>query len=212
MAEDIGVDAVKIGMLGTAETVRAVREALDLLEPGTPIVLDPVMVSESGAVLLDEPARQAIVGELLPRVTVITPNVPEARVLAGAGERRRRGARAAAARPRARRPSSSPAATATSATDLFFDGEALEAIPGERHPDGAAHGSGCTHSSALAAHLALGLGPLDAARAARRIAGEAVRDGLRGIGEGPGPVDVFALTDRPRFWRIDQASATRPLA
>ena len=86
VAEDIGVDAVKIGMLGTAETVRAVREALELLEPDTPVVLDPVMVAESGAVLLDEPARAAIVEELLPRATVITPNVPEARVLAGAGE------------------------------------------------------------------------------------------------------------------------------
>src|ERR671916_1067035 len=81
VAEDIGVDAVKIGMLGTAETVRAVREALELLEPGTPVVLDPVMVAESGAVLLDEPARAAIIGELLPRVTVVTPNLPEARVL-----------------------------------------------------------------------------------------------------------------------------------
>jgi hydroxymethylpyrimidine/phosphomethylpyrimidine kinase len=78
VAEDIGVDAVKIGMLGTAETVRAVREALDLLDPATPIVLDPVMVAESGAILLDEPARAAIVEELLPRVTVVTPNLPEA--------------------------------------------------------------------------------------------------------------------------------------
>ena len=104
VAEDIGVDAVKIGMLGTAETVRAVREALELLDPETPIVLDPVMVAESGAVLLDEPARAAIVAELLPRVTVITPNVPEARVLAGADatERRRRGPRPAPAPPRAR--------------------------------------------------------------------------------------------------------------
>src|SRR5215212_5257064 len=83
VAEDIGVDAVKIGMLGTAETVAAVSEALDLLEPGTPIVLDPVMVAESGAVLLDDDARAALVELLLPRATVITPNLPEARVLAG---------------------------------------------------------------------------------------------------------------------------------
>src|SRR6186713_1690184 len=82
VAEDIGVDAVKIGMLGTAEIVAAVREALELLPAGTPVVLDPVMVAESGAVLLDEPARAAIVELLLPRATVITPNLPEARVLA----------------------------------------------------------------------------------------------------------------------------------
>src|SRR5918998_677874 len=80
--EDIGVDAVKIGMLGTASVVRAVGEALDLLPEGTPVVIDPVMVSESGSVLLDEAARAALVELLLPRATVITPNVPEARVLA----------------------------------------------------------------------------------------------------------------------------------
>jgi hydroxymethylpyrimidine/phosphomethylpyrimidine kinase len=211
VAEDIGVDAVKIGMLGTVETVRAVGEALDLLEPGTPIVLDPVMVSESGAVLLDEPARAAIVELLLPRVTVITPNVPEARVLASSGGD---AAAAPAAGDDAEAPASGddaealarrlhrlgPAAVVVTgghreaATDVFFDGEALELIPGERYADGAAHGSGCTHSSALAAHLALGHTPLEAARAAKRIAAEAVRDGLRGLGAGSGPVDVLSLT------------------
>src|SRR5262249_10432920 len=80
--------------------------------------------------------------------------------------------------------------------DLFFDGERLVEIPGERHPDGAAHGSGCTHSSALAAFLARGCGPLEAARGAREIAWEAVANGLREIGSGPGPVDVFDLASR----------------
>ena len=75
--------------------------------------------------------------------------------------------------------------------DFFFDGEQMVEIPGERHPDGAAHGSGCTHSSALAAYLAHGEEPLEAARKAREIASAAVGAGLRGIGAGPGPVDVF---------------------
>ena len=108
VAEDIGVDAVKIGMLGTAEIVRAVREALGHIGDGVPIVIDPVMVAESGAVLLDDAARAAIVTELLPLATVITPNLPEARVLAAGeaaraerGARRRRGPRARPARPRA---------------------------------------------------------------------------------------------------------------
>jgi hydroxymethylpyrimidine/phosphomethylpyrimidine kinase len=66
-------------------------------------------------------------------------------------------------------------------------------IEGERHPDGAAHGSGCTHSSLLAAQLALGATPLQAARSARALTAEAVRDGLRDVGGGAGPVDVLGL-------------------
>ena len=216
VAEDIGVDAVKIGMLGTAETVRAVRAALDLLDPATPIVLDPVMVAESGAVLLDEPARAAIVKELLPRVTVITPNVPEARVLAETAGRGEAGGGDVEALVR-RLHRLGPAAVVVTgghreaATDVFFDGDAVERIPGERYADGAAHGSGCTHSSALAAHLALGFTPLEAAREAKRIASEAVRDGTRGLGTGPGPVDVFALTKRPRAQLAGGRAASRPL-
>ena len=87
--------------------------ALDLLEPGTPIVIDPVMVAESGAVLLDDAARAALNELLIPRATVITPNLPEARVLAGDPDGRRRGARPRSSTASARTRSSSPAATAT---------------------------------------------------------------------------------------------------
>jgi hydroxymethylpyrimidine/phosphomethylpyrimidine kinase len=173
VAEDIGVDAVKIGMLGTAETVRAVREALALLAPGTPIVLDPVMVSESGAVLLDDPARAAIVEELLPRVTVITPNLPEARVLAQtAGEDAGEDVEELARTLHGLGPSAVviTGGHREQAIDVFFDGERLVELAGERYPGGSAHGSGCTHSSALAAHLARGVDPLEAARQAKRIA------------------------------------------
>ena len=68
--------------------------------------------------------------------------------------------------------------------------------PGARHPDGAAHGSGCTHSAVLAAALALGQTPLEAARTARRLAGEAVGQGLRDVGAGAGPVDIVGLAAR----------------
>jgi hydroxymethylpyrimidine/phosphomethylpyrimidine kinase len=192
---DVGVDAVKIGMLGTVATIAAVERALDALDPGTPIVLDPVMVAESGAELLAADARAALVERLLPRVTVTTPNLPEARAIAG--------------RPDADAPALARAIHALgprcvvvtgghreAATDVFFDGEALVELPGERYPDGAAHGSGCTHSSALAAHLAHGFAPLHAARAAKAIAARAVRDGLREIGRGPGPVDVLGVRAR----------------
>jgi hydroxymethylpyrimidine/phosphomethylpyrimidine kinase len=192
VAEDIGVDAVKIGMLGTPETVHAVRDALELVGDA-PVVIDPVMVAESGAVLLDDAARQAIVEELMPLAAVITPNLPEARVLAGDGDDD------AEALARALHDLGPRAVVVTGghrdeATDVFFDGDELHLIPGERHADGAAHGSGCTHSSALAAHLARGFSPLEAARASRRVAGDAVAHGLRTIGQGAGPVDVFDLT------------------
>jgi hydroxymethylpyrimidine/phosphomethylpyrimidine kinase len=187
--DDIGVDAVKIGMLGTATTVAAVAQALDLLDADAPVVLDPVMVAESGAVLLDDEARAALIELLIPRATFITPNVPEARVLVGEPD---------PARLHALGPKYVvlTGGHREEATDLFYDGHEVTPIPGECHPDGAAHGSGCTHSSALAAHLAHGLSPLEAARAARRLAGEAVRRGLRGIGAGAGPVDALDVRAR----------------
>jgi hydroxymethylpyrimidine/phosphomethylpyrimidine kinase len=192
---DIGVDAVKIGMLGTVETIAAVERALDELDSGTPIVLDPVMVAESGAELLAPEARTVLVERLLPRVTVTTPNLPEARAIVGEAEAD------APALARAIHALGPRCVVVTgghrdAATDVFFDGVALVEIPGERFSDGAAHGSGCTHSSVLAAHLALGFTPLEAARAAKARAAAAVRDGLREIGRGAGPVDVLGVRRR----------------
>ena len=195
VAADIGVDAVKVGMLGTTETIEAVARALDLL-PGVPVVLDPVMVAESGAALLDDGARQALRARLVPRAAVVTPNLAEAAVLAGSGAHTPADELARAVHRLG------PGAVVVTgghrdeAADLFFDGDRLVEIPGPRHPDGASHGSGCTHSSALAAHLALGFEPLAAARAARQIAAEAVGAGLRGIGSGAGPVDALAIAER----------------
>jgi hydroxymethylpyrimidine/phosphomethylpyrimidine kinase len=197
VAQDIGIDAVKIGMLGSLATIEAVVAALDELPAGTPVVVDPVMVSESGARLLEADAQEALATLIVPRATVVTPNVPEARVLAGdsgldgaelARAVHRLGARVVVVTGGHRE----------EAIDVFFDGRTLVELPGERHPDGAAHGSGCTHSSALAAHIALGRTPLEAARAAKEIAGRAVRDGLREIGAGPGPVDVTGIGLRAR--------------
>ncbi len=186
VAEDIGVDAVKIGMLGTAETVDAVVEALGLVGEA-PVVVDPVMVAESGAVLLDEEARAALVERLLPLATVVTPNIPEARALAGAEERDSQEDLAREVLALGPRAVVVTGGHSERVVDLFFDGRESAEIAGERHPDGAAHGSGCTHSSALAAFLALGETPLEAARKAREVASAAVAAGLREIGDGPGP-------------------------
>jgi hydroxymethylpyrimidine/phosphomethylpyrimidine kinase len=192
VAEDIGVDAVKIGMLGTAATVEAVVEALGFVDDA-PVVIDPVMVAESGAVLLDDDARVALVERLLPLTTVATPNIPEARVLTGLGEGATQEELVRAVVALGPRAAVVTGGHSEDLVDLFFDGEAVVEIPGERHPGGAAHGSGCTHSSSLAAALAKGASPLDAARAAREVASAAVGAGLRDIGQGPGPVDVFNL-------------------
>ena len=133
---------------------------------------------------------------LLPRATVITPNLPEAACWPDAGGRasdpRSSRARAARARP------GDVVVTGghrDEATDLFFDGDDFAPIPGPRHPDGAAHGSGCTHSSALAAHLAHGFDAAEAARAASAWPRAAVRHGLRGSARGAGPVDALGLTE-----------------
>jgi hydroxymethylpyrimidine/phosphomethylpyrimidine kinase len=192
VAEDIGVDAVKVGMLGTAQAVDAVVEALSLVGEA-PVVVDPVMVAESGAVLLDQDARAALVERLLPLATVVTPNIPEARALTGARERESQDDLAREVLALGPRAVVVTGGHSDRLVDLFYDGRDSVEIPGERHPDGAAHGSGCTHSSALAALLARGQTPLEAARKARAIASEAVAHGLRELGAGPGPVDVFGL-------------------
>jgi hydroxymethylpyrimidine/phosphomethylpyrimidine kinase len=192
VVEDLGVDGVKIGMLGSVASTEAVAEALDLLDDGTPVVVDPVMVAESGARLLDPAAQRALVELVVARATVVTPNLPEARVLAGDDDVE------VADLARAVHALGPRAVVVTGghreqAVDVLFDGARLVEIAGERHPEGSAHGSGCTHSATLAARLALGDDVLAAAREAKRVASDAVRDGLREIGHGAGPVDVLGL-------------------
>jgi hydroxymethylpyrimidine/phosphomethylpyrimidine kinase len=196
VASDIGVDAVKIGMLGDRSTIEAVARALKGLPATTPVVLDPVMVAESGAQLLDPAARATLIELLLPRATVVTPNVPEARTLVDGGAHRDVEDLARAIH------ALGPSAVVITgghrdeAIDVFFDGERLVELPGERQPEGASHGSGCTHSSVLAARLAQGDEPLQAARTARQLASEAVANGLREIGAGAGPVDILGIASK----------------
>lgn len=224
VVDDIGVDAVKVGMLTNVETIAAVAEALALLPGSVPVVIDPVMVAESGAVLLERPARIALIERLLPWATVLTPNLPEARALVDEARDR--------ATPHGSRPGSGsgpgsgPGSGVESGedeeaealvvavhalgpshvvltgghrevmTDLYFDGDAVVEISGHRQPGGAAHGSGCTHSSVLTARLAWGDDPLSAARVAKEMAARAVGQGLTEIGAGSGPVDVLGISTR----------------
>ena len=156
------------------------------------MVVDPVMVAESGATLLEPAAIATYREELLPLATAITPNANEAFALLQtnrdesrledcARELHRLGPRAVVI----------TGGHTTSGDDLLFDGEDFIRIEGPVHDSPNAHGSGCTHSSALASFLARGLGLEAAARQARRIASEAVEHGLGEIGGGAGPVHAL---------------------
>jgi hydroxymethylpyrimidine/phosphomethylpyrimidine kinase len=227
VSADIGVDAVKVGMLGDTATIEAVAAAIQELPASTPVVLDPVMVAESGAELLEPAARASLIALLVPRATVVTPNIAEARALVAQA-----GALGAPDVDTAADADPDTAADADPETlargvyargpgtvvvtgghreqtiDLFYDGEQLVEIRGQRQPDGAAHGSGCTHSSVLAARLAWGDEPLAAARVAQRLVSRAVAEGLVEIGAGAGPVDVLGLKSGSRS--AVRADAPRP--
>jgi hydroxymethylpyrimidine/phosphomethylpyrimidine kinase len=193
VVDDIGPDAVKVGMLGSVETIVAVDHCLELVGDA-PVVVDPVMVAESGASLLEPDARAALIELILPHATVTTPNIPEARALTGLGEDA--GQEELARVILATGPSGVVVTGGHSRrmVDVFCDSSGTVEIEGERHEATSSHGSGCTHSSALAAFLAAGESPIEAARKARKVASRAVADGLDSVGAGPGPVDVFGLS------------------
>jgi hydroxymethylpyrimidine/phosphomethylpyrimidine kinase len=185
--DDIGVDAAKTGMLFSLPVIEVVADYL--AGHPVPLVVDPVMVASSGARLLEFGAVEALVSQLFPLATVVTPNLAEAEALVGEGEKREL----------ARRLHELGAAAVIvtgghgEPVDHFFDGERHVEIPVERHEIAATHGAGCTHSATLAAQLARGEPLEDAARSAARAASRAVAQGLAELGAGDGPVDVLGL-------------------
>ena len=199
--EDIGADAVKIGMLYSAELIRAVAEQLRRYKARN-IVLDPVMVAQSGDRLLEDDAVGAIREELMPLADVVTPNVPEAEVLSG----RRIGGIAdmkAAAGDLARYGSASVLVKgghleAADSSDLLYlcRENRLVTFPAERIATRNTHGTGCTLSAAIAAHLARGEDLENAVRQAKIYITAALRAGAGyRLGQGHGPVHHFF-----RYW------------
>jgi hydroxymethylpyrimidine/phosphomethylpyrimidine kinase len=189
ISDDIGVDAVKTGMLFSRVTIETVAEWLR--SNPSPLVVDPVMVASSGAKLLEDDAVEALVAQLFPLAAVVTPNLMEARALAGIDAPRRELAERLHAL-------GAPAVVVTGghgdeAVDHLFDGKAHLEIPIERHDVPATHGAGCTHSATLAALLARGQSLSDAAKGAAEAASRAVARGLAEIGSGEGPVDVLGV-------------------
>jgi hydroxymethylpyrimidine/phosphomethylpyrimidine kinase len=188
---DIGVDAAKTGMLFSRRIVETVADYLE--QHPVRLVVDPVMVASSGARLLQDDAVEALVTRLFPLATVVTPNLMEARALAGGGGRRELAERLVEL--------GAHAAIVTGghgerAVDHLFDGSEHVEIPVERLDVRATHGAGCTHSATLAALLARGLPLAAAARGAARAATDAVRHGLSDLGAGDGPVDVLDVKGR----------------
>jgi len=191
VAEDIGADAVKTGMLFNAGIISAVAGAVRRL--GLPnLVVDPVMVAESGATLLEPAAVETYKDELFPLARVVTPNVNEAFAILGepVDEARIEDCAAALYGLGPEAVVITGGHTSTGA-DLLYDGGGLERIEGPVHSSRNTHGAGCTHSSALASFLALGFDLAGAALRARAVASEAVEYGLGEIGAGAGPVHAL---------------------
>jgi hydroxymethylpyrimidine/phosphomethylpyrimidine kinase len=191
IVEDIGADATKTGMLFNAGIISAVAEAAGRMQLPN-LVVDPVMVAESGAALLEPDAVETYKNELFPLASAITPNLNEAFALLGEPVDEDHIEDCAAAL-HALGPSAVVVTGGHTATgdDLLYDGSRFERIVGPVHPSENTHGAGCTHSSALACFLALGLDLVEAARRARAVASEAVRYGLAEIGAGAGPVHAL---------------------
>jgi hydroxymethylpyrimidine/phosphomethylpyrimidine kinase len=189
---DIGVDAAKTGMLFSRPIIETVADFL--AERPVPLVVDPVMVSASGAQLLQDDAVEALVTRLFPLATVVTPNLDEAQAL-GEIDTEDRGVLAEQLHALG-----APAVLVTGGhgerpvDHLFTSGRHVE-IAVERHDVPATHGAGCTHSAMLAALLAQGKSLEDAARGAAEAAADAVAHGLVDLGEGEGPVDVLHVAD-----------------
>jgi hydroxymethylpyrimidine/phosphomethylpyrimidine kinase len=191
VARDIGVDAAKTGMLASTPIVEAVAEAVG--ETRLPnLVVDPVFVSKHGHPLLAEEAVEALRGSILPLATIVTPNLPEAAGLTrsevATREDMRRAADAILRLGAGAVLVKGGHLEGPEATDLFADGRTEEWIGAEWIDTPHTHGTGCTLSSAIAAHLAKGASLLDAVREGKRFVTEAIRHALD-LGEGIGPVD-----------------------
>jgi hydroxymethylpyrimidine/phosphomethylpyrimidine kinase len=191
VVSDIGADAVKTGMLFNSGIISAVAEAIERLRLPN-VVVDPVMVAESGAVLLEHDAVETYKNGLFPLATVITPNVDEAFALVGEEMDEERMEDCAVTLH-----TLGPTVViitgghTSSGADLLYDGEDFVRIEGPVHLTENTHGAGCTYSSSLASFLAHGFGPVEAARRAHAIASEAVEYGLEEIGKGAGPVHAL---------------------
>jgi hydroxymethylpyrimidine/phosphomethylpyrimidine kinase len=190
---DIGADAIKTGMLGSAKTVLAVAAACRAFAPGVPLVVDPVLFAKGGTPLFEPDAREALVRELLPMASVLTPNAPEAALLAGVPVETTLDLERAAERLLLLGPAAvlvkGGHLPGDTVVDLLrtADGEVLR-LTAPRVQTRATHGTGCTLASAIADGVAAGLRLKDAVDRAHAYVLEAIRT-APGLGEGAGPLN-----------------------
>jgi hydroxymethylpyrimidine/phosphomethylpyrimidine kinase len=185
--DDIGSDAIKIGMLGSAANIEAVAEALESRVGKIPVVLDPVLTSTSGTVLLDEGAISVLQARLLPLATLLTPNIPEAEKLTGIPAKDPVGMRKAGEGLRALGVSAvlvkGGHASGDIIEDVLVDDEGVRSFGSPRIGSRNTHGTGCTLATAIACGLAQGMTLVDSIDRARTFVQEAIRS-APGFGRG----------------------------
>ena len=199
VAADMGVNAAKTGMLASAEIIHAVAAACDKAEIGrdskVPFVVDPVAASMHGHPLFDEAGLVALRDELLPRATVLTPNLDEVRLLTGMTVTTREQMHQAAVvlhrlGPKYVLVKSGHLVSDPECVDVLFDGSTFVELPGERYATQHTHGAGDTMASALTAGLAKGMSVVEAARYGKWFVSHAVENAYP-MGAKVGPVSAF---------------------
>jgi len=202
---DIGVDAVKTGMLASAPIVEVVADAVTRFELGGRLVVDPVAVSRHGDPLLAGDAVEAIRTRLLPLAALVTPNLGEVELLTGIKVERQEDLEPAARALHALGPRAvlvkGGHLPGPDAVDLLFDGHQVTRLRGPRHDTPNTHGTGCTLASAIASNLAWGLDLPTAVAEAKRYVSGAIAGGFP-LGKGVGPTD--------HAWRMRAAGFLRP--
>lgn len=190
--QDIGADAVKVGMLSQSACMEAVADRLKAYRPRN-VVVDPVMVAKNGCALMQPDSMGTLIREILPLADLLTPNIPEAERITGTAigspadmEDAARGIAALGAKNVLVKGGHA----AGDALDILFDGRRFYRFCAERIHTKNTHGTGCTYSSAIAANLALGLPLPEAVKRAKDYVTTAIRHSLP-IGKGCGPTHHF---------------------
>lgn len=212
VADDIGIDAAKTGMLHTSEIIKAVAE--EVRKYGFPLVVDPVMIAKSGAPLLKPEAKKTLIDVLLPLATVLTPNAFEAeeiirRKIASLDEAKEAAMQIAELGPKAVVVKGGHLSGEYSIDVVYYDGK-FELLKSPRIETRTTHGTGCTFSAAIAAELAKGKNVLEAIRVAKELVTASIKFGIC-VGSGHGPVNPMApIYKESERWnvlrRVEEAS------